>query len=115
MIITKEIIRKVAYVVGGVVLLVVVYWVSQLYITNYVIDDILKRREAEITQKYEVGIAQQDTKIRELETLNKAYQTKFEEITKQLKELKKKKASITQPSTSQEMKERFKALGYHPL
>jgi prefoldin subunit 5 len=100
------------YIVGAVLLLVVIGWVSNSFPRQSVLDEYLSKRTVEITQKYEADMKAKDEKIKFLDERIKASEKVLSDIYVTVKKLEKKKDDVQKPNTRQETVDRSNKLGY---
>ena len=104
--------KIIAYIVGGLILLSIVFYVGNTWPRQSVLDEYLKKQEESIKQKYEEQINLKNSEIDSLNfQLNKVQEQNLA-LKSQYSKLKKERDNVQKPQSKTDTVNRLKSLGY---
>ena len=106
--------KIIAYIVGGLILLSIVFYVGNTWPRQSVLDEYLKKQEESIKQKYEEQINLKNSEIDSLNFKINQSEAQASNLRKQLAKIKKDQQNVQKPKNSQETIARLRTLGYTP-
>lgn len=101
---------KVPIIISVVVIVIMIiawFWMGKDYAVE-IVNDLVKGQITQITEDY-------DKRIKESEDKVNLYDKQIKSLKKQQKEIENEMAKIKPPENSNELRDRLRALGLHPL
>ena len=102
------------YVICGFIILSCIFWISNSFPRQSIIDEYLKKQEETLKQKYEEQINLKNSEIDSLMFKINQSEQQASNLKKQLAKIKKDQQNVQKPKDSQETIARLKLLGFTP-
>lgn len=104
--------KIVGFVVGGLFLLSIIFYVGNSFPRQSVLDQYLKKQEEELTKKFDEQMALKNSEIDSLNfQLNKVQEQNLA-LKSQYSKLKKERDNVQKPQSKTDTVNRLKSLGY---
>jgi peptidoglycan hydrolase CwlO-like protein len=107
------------YIIGFVIVLVLIGWISNSFPRQSVLDKYIEQEKTKIIEKYETDMITKNNEIKEknnkIQDLNNRVLSSEKEVSKlmaTIQTLEEKKKNVQKPKTNTEIKSRFDSLGY---
>ncbi len=104
--------KIIAYIVAGLLILSLVFYVSNTYPRKSVLDQYLKQQEETLTKKFDEQIALKNSEIDSLNFQINQVQQQNLTLKSQYNKLKKERENVSKPTTRNDTINRLKSLGY---
>jgi chromosome segregation ATPase len=104
--------KIVGFVVGGLFLLSIIFYVGNSFPRQSVLDQYLKKQEEELTKKFDEQMALKNSEIDSLNFQLNKVQEQYSGLKTSYAKLKKEKENVVKPQSKTDTVNRLKSLGY---